>query len=126
MSGQWDRLPYDGCATNWKLNQSIAPGSNNYALYVGVHENDLNSQYCDENKNCSIQNTWKTIGKRTEIESNLLDIDNRATLCNDDKHAPCEQNSQKPMCNIGIPCTPYVCDRDITPTNMTMPNSCGF
>ena len=57
---------------------------------------------------------------------NLLDIDNRATLCNDDKHKPCDKNSKEPMCNIGIQCTPYLCNRDIVPTNMKMPNSCGF
>lgn len=126
MAGTWNHLIYDGCATNWRLNQSITPGSDNYALYVGAHENDLNTKYCNENKDCSIPNTWSSIGKRTTIENNLLDIDNRATLCNDDKHKPCDKNSKEPMCNIGIQCTPYLCNRDIVPTNMKMPNSCGF
>ena len=34
--------------------------------------------------------------------------------------------SDEPRCNPGVPAIPYICERDIVPTNMKMPTNCGF
>ena len=122
MSGSYNRLLYDGCQYELKLKESVSPAENR--LYIGAHENDLNTELCSKNENATLPNTWKAIGKRTDIESDLLYLV-KATKCNHDKHTACP-NSKEKRCNVGIPANPYICDRDIVPTNMKMPKSAGF
>ena len=122
MSGSYNRKLYDGCQYELKLKESVTPAENR--LYVGAYENELNSELCSKNENATISNTWKTIGKRTDIESELFYLV-KGSNCVHDKHKPCE-NSTENRCNPGVPANPRVCERDICPSNMKMPNQCGF
>lgn len=122
MSGSYNRKLYDNCQFQLKLRESVSPGE--YKLFQGAHENDLNSDYCSKSGNATISNKWDSIGKRTEIESDLMYLV-RGTNCNDDKHKPCDY-SKESKCNPGVPSNPRVCERDIVPTNMKMPKSSGF
>ena len=120
MSGSSNRKMYDECATKLSLKKSVSPG--NYKLYPGVFENE---KTCTVNNNSNISSNMKSIGKRTDIESRLLDLV-RNTNCIDDKHKPCTVNNKDKRCNIGIPSNPYLCDRVIVPNNLIMPTSAGF
>jgi len=122
MSGSYNRKLYDNCQFNLQLKESVSPGE--YRLFSGAHENDLNSEYCSKTSEATITNVWGSIGKRTDLESDLL-VMKRGTNCNDDKHKTCE-NSKEERCNVGISANPRVCERDIVPTNMKMPKKCGF
>ena len=122
MSGSYNRKMYDNCHFNIQLKESVSPGE--YRLFSGAHENDLNSEYCSKNTNATISNDWKSIGKRTDLESNLWVI-KRDTNCVDDKHKPCIKVDDE-RCNPGVPANPLICERDIVPTNMKMPKQCGF
>ena len=122
MSGSYNRKMYDNCHFNIQLKESVSPGE--YRLFSGAHENELNSEYCSKNTNATISNDWKSIGTRTELESNLKVL-KRGTNCIDDKHKPCNDVAE-PRCNPGIPANPLICERDIAPTNMKMPKNCGF
>ena len=122
MSGSYNRKLYDGCQYELKLKESVTP--NDYRLYVGAWENDLNSELCNKNEKSTIPNTWKAIGKRTDIESELLYLV-KGSNCVHDKHSPCPSSKEK-RCNPGTPANPYICERDIVPTNMKMPKSAGF
>ena len=120
MSGSSNRKMYDECATKIRVENSVSPG--NYMLYVGAHEN---KKSCDNNKNATISNKMKAIGKRTDIESDLLVLV-RSTDCNKDKHVPCSVDSKDKRCNVGVPANPYLCDRSIVPNNLKFPTSAGF
>lgn len=122
MSGSYNRKLYDNCQSNLKLRESVSPGD--YMLFAGAHENELNNKLCKKNIGSTISNKWDTIGLRTDIESGLKVIV-RSTNCVEDKHKPCESKDDK-RCNPGIPANPIICERDIVPTNMKMPKSCGF
>lgn len=122
MSGSYNRKLYDNCQFQLKLKESVTPAE--YALFVGAHENDLNSEYCKKNAKATIPNTWNAIGYRTDVETELLYLV-RGSNCVDDKHKPCDRDLSQ-RCNPGIPAVPYICERDIVPTNMKMPKSTGF
>jgi hypothetical protein len=122
MSGSYNRKLYDNCQGQLKLKESVTPAE--YSLYVGAYENELNSEYCQKNTNSTITNKWDSIGKRTEVENELLYLV-KGSNCVHDKHKPCD-NSNESRCNPGVPANPRVCERDIVPTNMKMPKSCGF
>ena len=53
MSGSYNRLLYDGCQYELKLKESVTPAENR--LYIGAHENELNSELCSKNENRSNQ-----------------------------------------------------------------------
>ena len=122
MSGSYNRKLYDNCQFQLKLKESVTPGD--YRLYPGQAENELNSEYCEKNIKANIPNTWSAIGYRTDIESELLYLV-KGSNCVHDKHKPCDKSNEK-RCNPGIPAVPYICERDIVPTNMKMPNKPGF
>ena len=122
MSGSYNRKLYDNCQFNLQLKESVSPGE--YKLFSGAHENDLNNEYCSKNSNSTISNVWESIGKRTDLESDLLVL-KKGSNCVDDKHAPCS-DAKDVKCNPGIPANPRICERDIVPTNMKMPKECGF
>ncbi len=113
---------YDNCQINLQLKESVSPGE--YKLFAGAHENELNSEYCQKNTNATISNVWSSIGERTDLESDLLVL-TRGTNCVDDKHKSCVDSKDK-KCNPGVPANPRICERDIVPTNMKMPNKPGF
>ena len=122
MSGSYNRKLYDNCQGQLKLKESVTPAE--YSLYAGAHENELNSEYCQKNTNATISNKWDSIGKRTDVENELLYLV-KGSNCVHDKHKPCD-TSNETRCNPGVPSNPLVCERDIVPTNMKMPKSCGF
>jgi len=122
MSGSYNRKLYDNCQFNLQLKESVSPGE--YRLFAGAHENELNNEYCSKNTNATISNVWKSIGERTDVETDLK-VMKRGTNCVDDKHKPCDNSNEK-RCNPGIPANPRICERDIVPTNMKMPKKCGF
>ena len=122
MSGSYNRKLYDNCQFNLQLKESVSPGE--YRLFAGAHENELNNEYCSKNTNATISNVWKSIGERTDVETDLK-VMKRGTNCVDDKHKPCDRDLTQ-RCNPGIPAVPYICERDIVPTNMKMPKSTGF
>ena len=126
--GIFDRILYGKCETKQALKRNLGPGQ--YRLYLGAQETSLNQKccggvQCTYNNNATISNTWDSIGKRTDIESELRVLV-RATGCNADQHQMCQPNSQRMACNPGIPATPHICNRAIVPTNMVMPTSRGF
>ena len=57
-------------------------------------------------------------------ESELLYLV-KGSNCVHDKHTMCDSSSEK-RCNPGITANPFICERDIVPTNMKMPKSCGY
>ena len=122
MSGSYNRKMYDNCQINLQLKESVSPGE--YKLFAGAHENELNSEYCQKNTNATISNVWSSIGERTDLESDLLVL-TQGTNCVDDKHKSCTNSTEK-KCNPGVPANPRICERDIVPTNMKMPNKPGF
>ena len=120
MSGSSNRRMYDECATKLRLTNSVSPG--NYMLYPGAFENEKS---CPINTKTTISSNMDSIGKRTDIESNLRVLV-RSTDCISDKHKPCTIDSKDKRCNIGIASNPYLCDRAIVPNNLKKPTSAGF
>jgi len=121
--GIFDRNLYGKCETKQALKQSLNPGQ--YNMFLGKYETKLNTNRCNVNSNSTISNKFNSIGTRTDIESDLKVLV-RLTDCDRDKHKPCPISSTNMHCNPGVPATPYVCDRNIVPTNMKMPTSRGF
>ena len=118
-----NRKLYDTCQLSNKIKQSVEP-TDKYNLLIDKFENELNSDHCKKNLNAEIKNTYSDIGKRTDIENDLYVL-NKFTNCIDDKFKGCS-NSESKKCNIGIVANPYICERDITPTNMFPVKNCGF
>jgi len=118
-----NRKLYDSCQLSQTLKQSVDP-TDKHILFIDKFENKLNSEHCKKNNDADIKNTFDDIGKRTEIENDLYDL-NKGTNCIDDKHKPCSNSNEK-KCNIGVLANPYICERDITPTNMVALKNCGF
>jgi hypothetical protein len=119
-----NRKLYDNCQIQNKIKESITP-TDLYTLDIKAHENELNSEYCNKNSKVDIKNTFSDTSKRIDIENGLLLIDKKFTNCIHDKHASCD-TSEKKKCNIGIIANPYICERDITPTNMVPIKNAGF
>lgn len=98
-----NRLTYDGCSYEQRLNQSMGPG--NYVMYPGKYEN----------KNmCRIQlgqvggnGVSLYDGNMVDLESNLFGIDRRASLCDKSKYQPSCTNCAKS--NSGLPCDSLEC-----------------
>ena len=121
--GIFDRNLYGKCETKQALRQNLGPGQ--YMLQKFAHEVEINSDKCNHNANAAISHTHDSIGRRTDIESDLK-VMVRLTDCDGDKHKPCTVNCSTSSCNPGVPANPAVCERDIVPTNMTMPTHRGF
>lgn len=121
MSGTSNRKLYDQCATNLQVKESTKPGC--YKLYTGAFEN---KNECQPNKKTDISNKNDSIGIRTDIESNLKNQISKSSRCVADKHAPCTVGDNTKRCNPGVHTNPYLCDRLIVPTNLTMPKDNGI
>ena len=121
--GIFARNLYGKCETEQALKQNLGPGQ--YRLRKFAHEVPLNSNMCNKNTNAVIPNTYDGIGYRTHIENDLT-VRVRLTDCDADKHKPCTVGSTSISCNPGVPANPFVCERDIVPTNMKMPTNRGF
>ena len=118
-----NRKLYDTCQLSNTIKQSVDV-TDKHNLIIDKYENELNSESCNKNKDVTIKNTYADIGKRTDIENDLLDL-KKGTNCIDDKFKSCSGSNSK-KCNIGILANPFICERDITPTNMHPLKSPGF
>lgn len=133
MSGHWSRLKNDKCQNELQLMESRGPG--NYALFVEAHEINLNSKInsvqkeikTNCNNNFSVSNIWskENTGLKIDIENDLLDLD-QASKCNANKHQMCGLEDKSQRCHPGFAANPYACERDLVPTNMVMPEGCGY
>jgi hypothetical protein len=98
-----NRLIYDNCAYEQKLNQSTAPG--NYSMYPGKYENS---------SPCRIQlgqvggnGVSLYTGNMVDLESDLFGIDRQASLCNAKEFKP---SCTYPECGTsGLPCDSLEC-----------------
>lgn len=79
------RLIYDKCATKQYYNQSTSVG--NYFMYNGKYHSK-NSCFPEKGLVGNYSASKMYSGNLIDIESNLLGIDHRATLCNCNKYNP--------------------------------------
>jgi hypothetical protein len=128
MSGIFNKTLYDDCAFKQRTMTSVEPLF--YELYNGKFENSLT---CKNNKGSQIPNTWGSIGLRTDVESELQYRTIPLTKCATEKYIACgytKGNGKKSNaytgCTNNVVITPFLCDRDIVPTNMKMPKQKGF
>ena len=133
MSGIFSRTPYDDCYSDeYKkinqpqidyalfLNYNINP-SMKTEMNVCTHYNSNNVQacnICNINKEATLDKTPDNFTKITEIDSNLKGINRPLTYCNEKKFQGCFNDSNSAECANNIVINPYLCDRDIIPTNM--------
>ena len=143
--GWYGRLLYDNCHYDQDLHSSTAPFR--YQLLSDKYENNnvmidkgpcyknadkLNCKKCDFNKTANLEARWDSIGKRTDIESDLWIINRPNTRCANFKHLKCGKHCtiDKPYCHKSCP-NPVVvntrlCDRNIVPHNLSMPKESGL
>jgi hypothetical protein len=128
MSGIFNKTLYDDCAFKQRTMTSVEPLF--YELYNGKFENDIT---CKRNNGAKLANNWSTISTRTDVESELQMRTLPLTKCATEKYIACNytgNNGKKSNsytgCKNNVVITPVLCDRDIVPTNMRMPNSKGF
>ena len=97
----------------------------NYMLYGGKYENsNLN---CSNNNNCNTENTWSTIGSRTDVDSYLKNVYLYSSKCTENKNLPCNyiNNDMKKsqintkMCeSYPVINNPYLLERKLNPSNL--------
>lgn len=128
MSGIFNKTLYDDCAFKQRTMTSVEPLF--YELYNGKFENGVT---CKKNSGAKLANNWSTISTRTDVESELQMRTLPLTKCATEKYIACNytgNNGKKSNsftgCKNNVVITPVLCDRDIVPTNMRMPNSKGF
>lgn len=73
---------------------------------------------CNNNKEATLDNNPENFKKITEIENNLKGINKPLSYSNDNKFQGCFDNSNSEECQNNIIINPYLCDREIIPTNM--------
>jgi hypothetical protein len=143
MSGYNSRFLYDQCTFDQNLKSSTEPcryqllgdkfENNNMTIKNGPCQGDLKKlgcAPCTTNASANIEAQWKSIGLRTDIESDLLTINRPNTRCGDLKYHPCGASCNKKYCTKKCPrhvvVNTRICDRNIVPTNNVMPKSSGF
>jgi hypothetical protein len=133
MSGIFTRPQYDECyskeykkmndpAYNYSifLDYNVNPNMKanmNICLYNNEKNNEnkhVKCHTCDLNKEATLDKTPENFKKITEIDNNLKGINYHLTYCNDKKFQGCFNNTEEN--NITV--NPYLCNREITPTNM--------
>jgi hypothetical protein len=143
MSGINSRLIHDSCAQSEKTKTSCAPG--NYAIYldsyvsptlktskdvVCLNESKLvGCDSCDTNKNATLELGPQSFVQRADIEDNLRGIKRNLSLCSNQHFMSCDVNAANRIageCTNVITVNPYLCDRNIAPTNLKFPVSKGF
>jgi hypothetical protein len=98
------RLPYDGCAYDFKLKTS--QGVLEHVFEPLKFENC--TQDCDQNNVEKVQNVQR-ITRRIDVENELLALPRNTSLCPTKKYLP-EKTTAKPL---GPTLNHYLCDRDI-------------
>lgn len=135
MAGIFSRSQYDECYFDQRNLSNINEYS--YSMNVDSYVNpnfnkNVKSNTCDLHgqnvNNCSICNANKDAGllqspdnfaKRTEIENNLFGIERPLSLCGTQKYTGCAiKSSVASECDNVIAANPYLCERDIVPTNL--------
>ena len=85
---------------------------------------------CDYNKMANIEAKWESIGIRTDIESELLELNRPNSRCVSLKHKKCSDqcsnNKCTNKCHNYVIMNTRICDRNIVPTNNSMPTTTGF
>lgn len=111
------RLSYDGCDTDSDIKKNL--NQLNYHLFTAKynHHNTCSSK----NLTCNLND-----GKRTEIENDLLQLDNKNSNCNKKKYqSPCNNPTECVISNNNF--TPMrILDRDIVWTNIQKPSNNGL
>lgn len=98
-----NRLSYDKCTYEQRLNQSMSPG--NYVMYPGKYENKHKCRIelgQVGGNGVSIYN-----GNMVDLESDLLGINRQASLCDASKYQPHCKNCAKS--HSGLPCDSLEC-----------------
>ena len=146
MAGYNSRFLYDQCTFDQNLKTSTEPCR--YQLLNDKFENNNmeigkdpciknNVQFgckpCDYNNIANIDAKWKTIGLRTDIESELWVLNRPNSRCVEYKYSKCNGNSKcnnnkcdNNKCKNYIILNTRICDRNIVPTNNKMPLTSGF
>jgi len=141
MSGYNARFLYDQCTFDQNLVSSTEPCR--YDLLVDKYENEnmtiknspcknskIGCKPCDSNNKANIEAKWKTIGLRTDIESDLWAINRPNTRCANLKYLQCGSGCNTKYCEKKCPnhivVNTRICDRHIVPTNNKMPTNSGF
>jgi len=143
MSGINSRLMYDSCAQAEKTKTVVAPG--NYAMFLDNYVSPtlksskdivclnetktIGCNQCDTNKNATLELGPQSFVQRADIEDNLRGVKRNLTKCTNQKFMSCEVNAANRIageCNNVITVNPYLCDRNIVPTNLKFPISKGF
>jgi hypothetical protein len=128
MSGIFNRTLYDDCAFKQRTMTSVEPLF--YELYNGKFEHKVT---CRKNDGSKLANNWTTIGPRVDVESELQYRTIPLTKCATEKYIACgftgnnaKKSNSYTGCQNNVVITPFLCDRDVVPTNMKMPKSKGF
>jgi hypothetical protein len=100
-----NRLIYDNCAYEQKLNVSTGPS--NYSMYPGKYEHS---------SKCRIQlgqvgGNGVSIydGNMVDLESDLMGIDRRASMCSTSKYQPACKSCSCGGVSTGLPCDCLKC-----------------
>lgn len=142
MSGLNTRLNNDLCAIEQQTRDSI--GDANYRLVVDAYvhptfkkRSDVTCKdgsktgclKCGENDASTMNLGPQSFGNRVDIEDNLRGIKRIYTKCSNGKFTPCFFPSGSRVegeCTNTITFNPYLCERDIVPTNAKFPTFKGF
>lgn len=142
MSGYFTRTQYDDCYFNTYSTTTSAPLG--YSLYAGKFEHDNSKSKtfcdrnycdkCDDNNSATIPNNWDSVPLRTDIESDLSGRSRILSKCPTQKYLPCglkkyeDLGAKKPLefekqfgtdfCGVGSVTNPWLCERNINPTNL--------
>ncbi len=119
MSGISSRVMYDECYS--KQINTLNENKMNYSMFLDSYVNTSfekptectdknNCNTCMNNKEATFTNLPTDFAKRTEIENSLLGITNNISAC--------QLNSTEMKSNISS--NPRLCERNITPTNMSL------
>lgn len=142
MSGLNTRTNNDLCAIEQQTRDSI--GDANYRLVVDAYVHpkfksgpdavckegsNAGCLMCNENVSATMNLGSVSFGTRVDLEDNLRGIKRIYTKCSNSKFTPCDFPSSNRIdgeCTNTITFNPYLCERDIVPTNVKFPIFKGF
>ena len=105
-----NRLVYDKCAYKKAVQESTDPL--NYMLYTGKFER--NNQCMISRGVVGGNNVSVWAGNMVDLESNLMGVDRRASLCPKNQYHPMCKNDGK----LGLPSGTYDCQGNLVPKPM--------
>jgi len=113
------RIKYDSCNEN---NRYCNKNKNQYSYTMDLNRYE-NHKQCKSNENHNIGYHHNSIGKRVDIENNLLVLNQKLGECNRDT-VSCGMNPNQGHCNVGTPAVKTLCDRNLCGNNFYAHNSC--